>query len=169
MDFIGIGINRNEFGTELLQVLKDNCYPNLYLKLTEGSRMDPEIEKGVNHLSKHKDLEVVQYDLQDETVFTSNNLSQDLIKPFIDQGDSLFLKYLEQIQIYLPNRYYLVFGFEWYEADRIRFISLKGSDLTDYFSKNNGWNLMLYSIENDEFYPDLDVPLIIEVDNSQEA
>jgi hypothetical protein len=167
MDFIGIGIDRNKYSVELLYALRDNCYPDLYLKPIEGSRMDPEIDKGVNHLGKHKKLEIIQYELDDATVFTSSELSQDLIKPFIRQGDSIFLKYLEQVQKFLPTRYYLIFGFEWYETDRIRFISLEEKELSDYFSKNNGWNLMLYSIENDEYYPDLDIPLIIVVDNTR--
>jgi hypothetical protein len=65
----------------------------------------------------------------------------------------------------LPNRFYIIFAFDWAKDEAVRYKEMNLNQLIEFFRINNSWYFWLYDYLHDFERPDLDIPLIIEVIN----
>ena len=96
---------------------------------------------------------------------TSSGVDENLFAYYEGTESNHILNFLKKYRRFLPEKFFLLFGFEW-DADRsVRFETISLNDLEGFFKRQRSWYLWLYSPSNNYFYPDLDIPLIIEIVN----
>ena len=96
---------------------------------------------------------------------TSSDINQNLINYHLREERSLLIDFLIKYKGTLPKKYFIIFAFEWHEGDPCRYKKIKNDELSDYFLKNNSWYLWLFDYLKDYESPNLDIPLILEIDN----
>jgi|JI10StandDraft_1071094.scaffolds.fasta_scaffold289480_1 hypothetical protein len=167
MEYIAIGIIKEE-ESQLTSKLKkcSNDYDLLLIK--QGfSNIDIEVQDGVFSFLGHFNLslfKIIKLSSSGENL-TSSDVSQNLINYFLHQEKCKLIEFLIANKDLLPKKYYLVFAFEWHKGELCRYKKIGRSDLSNYFINNNSWYLWLYDFAKNYEKPNMDVPLVLEIDN----
>jgi len=133
----------------------------------ENENIDPEVQYGVISFAQQFNLllfKIIKLSTSKKKR-TSSDVSQNLINYFLGQDKSTLVEFLTANRNIFPRKYFLVFAFEWHKGEFCRYKKIKRNDLSKYFLDNNSWYLWLYDYIKDYEKPNLDIPLVLEIDN----
>jgi hypothetical protein len=166
MEYIAIGIFKEEEHLISKIGINSNDYDLKFVR-EENENVDPEVQYSI--ISFAQQFNLLLYKITklstSEINHTSSDVSQNLINYFLENDKSILLDFLTIKKNILPKKYFLIFAFEWHENELCRYKKIKANDLKKYFSENNSWYLWLYNYAKDYETPNLDIPLILEIDN----
>lgn len=161
MHFIGIGLRKT---TQInFDLIRDQAAQyDLLLSKTIG---EGHFREGLSDFSSHLDLSLYQCSAfnEDDKRASSRQISDDLMTFYRYSGETGLLSFLDSETSALPGSFYLLFAGDWNKAAPVRFEKLKLKDLKDYFRRNNSWYQWLYNYSAGSYYPQLNLPLILEI------
>lgn len=166
MEYIAIGIIKEEKQLTSKLEIDANQY-DLKLIQQVNEEIDKEVQDGVLSFMRRFNLllfKIIKLSNSKEN-HTSSDVSQSLIDYFIGQDKSSIIEFLTDNRNILPRKYFLIFAFEWHKGELCRYKKIKSKDLGKYFLDNNSWYLWLYDHLKDYDKPNLDIPLVLEIDN----
>lgn len=170
MDFIALGLKKSE-PVKVTNYLKKEA-SNYDLKLVSKDKeveIDEEVRSGVESFASTLDLsllKIIKQSTQNKNT-TSSDIDGELVDLFLERIEKCnLIEFLVNNKNHLPNKFYIIFAFEWYAKEPCRYKELKIDDLYDHFSNHNSWYLWYYNFERKIYHPDLDIPLILEINNS---
>lgn len=97
---------------------------------------------------------------------TSTIIDEDIREAFLTKKSSKLHDFLHRLNLSLlgkVDRYYVFFAYEWYPEDRIRFVRGSLEDLDIILNNYYTWKIPLFDVKVKEIYPDLDTPLVFEM------
>ena len=146
-------INSNDYDLKLIQ--------------QENGNIDTEVQDGVLSFVQQFNLllfKIIKLSTSKGNL-TSSDVSQNLINYFLGQDKSILLEFLIANRNLLPRKYFVIFAFEWHNGELCRYKKIRRNDLIKYFLDNNSWYLWLYDYKKNYEKPNLDIPLVLEIDN----
>lgn len=168
MDFIGAGILNKAEVVAVLNNFKDQ--DGIIAEKIDINTIDLEVRDGLKEFIAIESLNVIQFKMSDEAgSMSSNSISNDMYRPYMGQGESKFLDFLQEVLPNLPEKFYLIFAFEWKVGQQVRYEIMKPKEMIDFFLNRNSWYLWNYDIKNKTFSIEFESPLIIEVNNNHET
>lgn len=168
MDFVGLGISSS---VDIATVLKTFEYQDtINAEIKDIDSVDLEVREGLREFISIENLNVIQFKMPDESgSISSSSVSNDMYRPFMGQGESVFLNLLTYVIPQLPEKFYMIFAFDWIAGQRVRYETMKPKEMIGFLLNRNSWYLWLYDIVNKTFNIEFESPLIIEVNNHREA
>ncbi|AEA43185.1 hypothetical protein [Fluviicola taffensis] len=163
MQFIGIGFKNSDAVN--LNFIRDKAakYDLLASKIiSEGGFIE-----GLTDFSSHFELDCLQLAAfnADDRKASSRQISDELSEFNRVSKESSFLNFLSHEKDGFPDVYYVIFACDWNQADPTRLVRLASNELKTYFKFNNSWYLWLYNYSAKRYYPKLDLPLVLEINN----
>jgi len=167
MEFIGIGLKQSDDTTTAFDLIRDKAAEHDLLvskTISHGHFRD-----GLANFSAFKEVSLLQFSAFDEASKTasSRQISTELIEYKSTDTEVNFLNFLTEETAALPETFYLIFACDWFEADPIRLEKIAIADLKAHFKRNTSWYLWLYNYGAERYYPQLELPLVLEVRNSR--
>lgn len=162
MEFIGIGSSKINEGQ--ISLINDIAIKSGLLIITD-SNLDEEVVEGVRRFCDVKQIQnlLTCKKASHKPAISSDNLTEDLSNVYFDEGESVFLKFISEIDKILEEDYFIIFANEWSSNTRVRLEQVSVKEFISYFRLNNSWYLWLYDLESNAYYPELDIPLIFEI------
>jgi hypothetical protein len=134
---------------------------------TQGER-DEEVREGLAAFKAALELTgIFSLSFQKNNLTDPNDIPDELFRCYTEGRPSRFLTFLSECAPVLPRSFYLICAFEWRADDLIRFQKIILKDVEGYFKKNNSWYRWLYNYRTQTYQPDLDTPLIFEIENKK--
>ena len=168
MEYICLGIPIGEdFNFSKLETLSINYDLKILSQTSED--IDEEVKKGLlsyANFFKLSIFKVIKFSKSKQNS-TSNEIGQDLINNSLDKENSDISKFLILNKCLLPKKYYIIFAYFWDDEELCRYKKLKIGDLNNFFIENISWNLWLFNWKKNYFIPDLEMPLVLEIDNEE--
>lgn len=167
MEFTAIAF-KEQISLNLFELINSSFEKHGFI-VSKEEKWDSEIQQGITSFLEASSLKTVltiKYSeiLKKETGFES--ISEELTEYFITQRKSPFLDLLVKNFEIFPQKYYVIFAFEWHQKDKIRFKKMNLHEFKNYFKENNSWYLWLYDYLNNFEQAELDIPIIFEIDAS---
>jgi len=161
MECIGIGFKRTDtVHPEIIQE-KAGAYDLLASKnLSQGH-----FREGITDFCEHFKLDFLQLAAFDEeTRKASSRIISSQLTAFHDTGEEPgFLRFIRNEGAAFPGTFYLIFACDWNQGDPVRLEKMSLQELNGYFTRNNSWYLWIFNYSARRFFPQLGVPLIIEL------
>lgn len=133
----------------------------------EGEDIDTEVRSAIFSLINCFNvliLKIIKLSTSNRNT-TSSDVNQNLVNYFLGKESSNLIEFLIVNRNILPQKYFIIFAFEWNEGEPCRYKKIRINELSNYFLENNSWYLWLYDYVKDYEKPDLDIPLILEINN----
>lgn len=163
MQFIGVGFRKTDVVN--VELIRDKAAE--YDLLTSKTFSEGEFKEGLEDFGLQFELEYLQFSAfnEDTRKASSRQISDELSEFHRVSAECGFLNFLSNEKAMLPEVYYLVFACDWKQADPTRLVRLAGNELKTYFKFNSSWYLWLHNYSAKRSYPELGVPLVLEITN----
>lgn len=168
MEYIALAVPKGINKYSDLKFEKISSERNLkFIQQSDINNIDSEVKDGVLEFVEYFDLNVFQIIKLSTPIIdiSSIGISQNLINYYLGREQAVLIDFLMDYKSLFPERYYIIFAFEWHKGELCRYKNLNIDKLADYFSENNSWYLWLYDYSKNYQMPNLDIPLIIEIEN----
>lgn len=168
MEYISLAIPKETGDIVSTIEIKSNNY-DLKLVHQTVENIDEEVRSGMLSLINCFNLlmfKIIKLSTSNKNS-TSSDINQNLINFFLGKEKSNLIDFLTINRNILPQKYFIIFAFEWYEGELCRYKKIRINELSNYFIENNSWYLWLYDYTKNYEIPDLDIPLILEIDNEK--
>ena len=170
MEYVGLAFPSREMQFINDELTAAAAKSDLKLIPQINSNIDIEVRGGVSSFISAYDialLQIVRYSALNKNI-TSSDISQNLAEYFKRKSSADLIDFLFNNKHLLPTNYFLIFAFEWHDGDFVRYNKTHVDTLGNFFLSNNSWYFWLYDFEKKYSIPNLDIPLIIEIDNKIE-
>ncbi|MNK00470.1 hypothetical protein D3C87_182550 [compost metagenome] len=163
MQFIGLGFKKSDKAN--LEAICDKA--SEYDLLASKVIGEGDFREGLEDFSVHFELEYLQLAAfnENEKKASSRQISDELSEFHRVSAECGFLSFLANELDSFPETYYVIFACDWKQADPTRLVRVASNDLKTYFRFNNSWYLWLFNYSAKRHYPELDVPLVLEIAN----
>lgn len=161
MQFIGLGFRKSDgVNLDLIRDKSAKCDLLASKVISEG-----DFREGLEDFGVHFELEYLQLAAfnEDSKKASSRQISDELSEFHRVSQESSLLNFLSAEKASFPETYYLVFACDWKQGDPTRLVRLASDELKTYFTFNSSWYLWLHNYSAKRSYPELHVPLVLEI------
>lgn len=161
MQFIGIGFRKSDHVN--MELIRDKAAEHDLL--TSKTFGVGEFKQGLEDFGLHFELEYLQFSAfnENDRKASSKQISDELSEFHRVSAECGFLNFITAEKDFFPETYYVVFACDWYKPDPTRLERITVDELKPYFKRNNSWYMWLFNYSAKRYYPKLDLPLIIEI------
>ncbi len=163
MQFIGLGFRKSDDVD--LEAIRGKAAE--YDLLASKVFSEGEFREGLEDFSVHYELEYLQLAAfnENDKKASSRQISDELSEFHRVSAECGFLNFLSNEKEKFPEVYYVIFACDWNQADPTRLVRLASDELKTYFTFNSSWYLWLFNYSAKRSYPELHVPLVLEIAN----